>query len=205
MKNVTKASSRQQNGGIAAIRATWFEIGAVLFLVCAPHLGVLACWLFWGDAYQQVMNQRVLANCKTALAYDTNLLDSTFAILRYIPIILFIIWRSGRGLAHFGLVKPKVGKDILIGLGLSLIVTILDCFVHLIRRDSTPRLSFCPLRFLGDGPCCSSDSVVRLVVRRSFGAVLTLSRVLKRSLGLPGRALCSVWWCLDSYICSRPP
>ena len=50
------------------------------------------------------------------------------------------MWRSGEGWACFGLVKPKVGRDILIGLGLWLIITILTSLID-VRFHTRPHPS----------------------------------------------------------------
>ena len=77
MKNATKALLEKQNKGIATSRATWFEIGAVLFLICAPTLSSLGCSLLWGSEYQDLAKDRRDAEFKTATAYET----ATFAAI----------------------------------------------------------------------------------------------------------------------------
>ena len=56
------------------------------------------------------------------MAFDTNLIESTFLKLRYVPLIGIPMWRSRYGWSYFGLVKPKYISDIIIGLGLWLII-----------------------------------------------------------------------------------
>jgi membrane protease YdiL (CAAX protease family) len=100
--------------------------------------------LFWGSEYQKVVQQRLDAEYETATAYGTALVQSMVAQLRFVPVVLFLMWRSGKGWASFGLVKFKVGKDILIGLGLWLVVATFDLLM-LPLNVHHPWLEFYPV------------------------------------------------------------
>jgi hypothetical protein len=141
----SKGSARWGSAGIATRRAIWFEIGAVLFLICAPQLGDLGCRLIWGEEYRQLVNKGLVPSSQTPTTYDTHLFESTFHILRYIPIVLFVIWRSGCDWSKFGLVRPRWGKDILIGVSLSLIIASVECFVHVVTNGQYPLPDFFPV------------------------------------------------------------
>jgi membrane protease YdiL (CAAX protease family) len=111
-------------------RAMAFEMAAVLSLVVAVSLGYAVCRVFWGDEYRQLYDQRSYAGYFTPMGFDSNEVEETFYALGFIPIILFVMWRSGDGWSHFGIVQPAYGKDIFIGLGLSLTIIGLGCLVH---------------------------------------------------------------------------
>ncbi len=125
MKNATKASSRRQNGGIAANRATWFEIGAIVLLMCIPTFSGLGCSVLWGSEYEKLAQHRRDVEHQTATEYETNLFDSTVFYAQLVPAVLFVMWRSGEDWSYFGLVKVRIGKDIMIGLGLWLVAATL--------------------------------------------------------------------------------
>jgi membrane protease YdiL (CAAX protease family) len=116
--------------------------------------------LVWGREYQELAQQKRDAEFKTATAYGTTLVQSMVAQLRLVPVVLFVMWRSGKGWACFGLVKPKIGKDILIGLGLWLLIATFDLLM-LPLDVHHPWLEFYPVAvpwhrailLLGD--CCA--------------------------------------------------
>ena len=136
--DASQALARRGSSGIAARRLAWLEIGAMLFLFCAAHLGGLGCRLFWGEEYQQLVKRQLHSVYRTAMAFDTNLIESTFLKLRYVPLIVFLMWRSRYGWSYFGLVKPKYISDIIIGLGLWLIIMMLDCSVCVVANTRFP-------------------------------------------------------------------
>jgi membrane protease YdiL (CAAX protease family) len=103
-------------------RILWIETGIVLFLTAAPTLGWMACWLFWNDEFLHVQEKIQHLGSGTSTEFAIDCLEYIFYSLRLAPVVLFIMWRSGDKWAKFGLVHPKLGKDILIGLGMTLIV-----------------------------------------------------------------------------------
>ena len=112
--------------------ATWLEIAAIVLLSCGPTLSTLGCSWFWGGEYQKSAQQRRDAQRKTATAFETMRFASLVQHLQLVPVVLFVMWRSGEGWSRFGLGKPKVGRDILIGLGLWLIATSLVSVIDLV-------------------------------------------------------------------------
>jgi membrane protease YdiL (CAAX protease family) len=57
------------------------------------------------------------------------LLERMFTRLAFVPIVLLVMWRSGKSWASYGLVKPEFAKDILIGLGLWITIALFGSFV----------------------------------------------------------------------------
>ena len=148
--------------------ATWLEIGAVIVLICAPTLSSLGRSLFWGSEKAVPHRHHVLhdvpehhAEHQTAAEYDASLFDSMVLRLRFVPIVLFVMWRSGKGWASFGLVKPKIVKDILLALGLWLAVATFDALIALAFDRPHPWLGFSPVAlpwqrgFLLAADCCA--------------------------------------------------
>ncbi len=131
MDNPAKISAPVQNPAIAADSAvtTWLEIGAVVLLFCAPTLSSLGRSLFWSGENPTTARQRRQAEHETAAAFERRLFDSSVLHLRFVPVVLLVMWRSGQGFARFGLVKPRLMKDILIGLCLWLAVTCLSAVI----------------------------------------------------------------------------
>ncbi len=133
MDNPFEPSTRRQRATKATGRATWFEIGAIgaiVLLICTPTLSSLGCSLLWGSEYRTLAQQRRDAEYKTATAFETMLVQSMGHQFGLVPVVLFVMWQSGKGWACFGLGRPKVGKDILIGLGLWLVVAIFDLLIR---------------------------------------------------------------------------
>ncbi|MCX7426031.1 MAG: CPBP family intramembrane metalloprotease [Planctomycetia bacterium] len=126
----------------AGRRAMAFEMAAVLCLIAALPLGYAVCRLSWGDEYRQLCDQRSYLGYYTPVGFDSNEVQRTFYTLQCIPIILFVMWRSGDGWSHFGIVKPAYEKDIAIGLGLSLAIVGLKCLVHVASNGWYPIPTF---------------------------------------------------------------
>jgi membrane protease YdiL (CAAX protease family) len=125
-------------------RATWLEIGVVVLLICAPTLASLGCSLFWGSDYQKLVQQRRRAEFRTATAFETFRFGSMVIDLRSVALVLFVMWRSGERWSRFGLVKPKLGKDILLGLGLWLVVAVARWLLGLALNARHPELGLYP-------------------------------------------------------------
>jgi len=125
VSNTVDVSTREVGGGKATSRAMRLEVGAVVFLLCAPALASLGSRLIWGSAYPEQ------AGYRTAAAFETMVFERTLISLRYVPLILFVIWRSGEGWSRFGIVKIELGKDVWIGLGLWIVVAALDGLIGL--------------------------------------------------------------------------
>lgn len=158
MENPTKASSPRRSAAIA----TWLEIGAVVLAICASTLASLGCSLFLGNEYQKLAAQRRHAYYQTATAFETMLLERMFIRLQFVPIVLFVMWRSGEGWSRFGLVKPKIAKDILIGLGLWLAAVAFQSLIGLVAfKIPAPERPFYPVAvpwhraILLLGACCT--------------------------------------------------
>ena len=119
------------------------ELCAVLILITAPTFAYLGCSLFWGDEYQTIRDRRSLES-RTETAVEVDLFESMIVRLRLVPIILFVIWRSGEAWSRFGLVKPAIPKDVVIGLGVWLIVAFFTSLIALAFGRHNPWLSFQP-------------------------------------------------------------
>jgi membrane protease YdiL (CAAX protease family) len=104
----------------------WIETGVVLFLIMAPTLNWIVCWSFWGSDFLQLNKQIRHLEFETPTTFAIGMMEEIFIKLRWLPVVLFIIWRSGYEWSRFGLVKPKLEKDILIGFGLFLIVGVMN-------------------------------------------------------------------------------
>jgi membrane protease YdiL (CAAX protease family) len=123
----------------------WLEIGAIVLLTCAPTLSSVGCSLFWGSEYQKLAEQRRRDDYRTATAFDSHRFESMVVRLRFVPVVLFVMWRSGEGWSRFGLVKPKVRKDILIGLGLWLVVATFNAIIALKLNSPHPWIGLYPV------------------------------------------------------------
>ena len=73
---------------------------------------------------------------------DIDLFERAFHHIGLVPILLFIIWRSGEPRSRFGLVSPKYPKDLLIGVGLWFILAILDGVIDAIMGRHDPWFQF---------------------------------------------------------------
>jgi membrane protease YdiL (CAAX protease family) len=127
VRNPRQEASRQASRARSTRRLTlWVETSVVLLLIAGPLLARIPCWLFWGGEYLQYDEQFFQFEVQTSATFGINRFESMISQLMLIPIVLFIIWRSGDTWSRFGLVKPKWRKDILIGLGLFLIVAVVS-------------------------------------------------------------------------------
>ena len=147
--------------------ATWLEIGAVVLLICAPTLSSLGRSWIWGG--EKVTRRH--AEHQTAAEYAATLFDSMIIRLRLVPVVLVVMWRSGKGWGCFGLVKPKIGKDLLFGIGLWLVVAIFDSLIALAFKRPHPWLGLCPVAvpwqraMLLAADCCAIGFSEELTVR----------------------------------------
>jgi membrane protease YdiL (CAAX protease family) len=115
-----KRSSSTRNALAATTRTldVWLETSAVLFLLATPVILRVACWLIWGNEYLEHNKRLDDLELGTSFGLTLHCFEMVFWHLQWVPLLLFVMWRSGVGWARFGLVKPKWGKDILIGLGI---------------------------------------------------------------------------------------
>jgi membrane protease YdiL (CAAX protease family) len=128
-------------------RAAWFEIVAVLLLTCAPAITTLGSSLFWGSntpRAARAAERRQRTETRTATSYDSGLFTSITSHLRYVPILLFVMWRSCEGWSRFGLVRPRFRKDVLIGLVVWVAVAGVHSLVALANRRTDAGISFVP-------------------------------------------------------------
>ena len=147
------------------------RFGAISSLDCGPTISSLGCSLIWGSEYQKLAQEWRKAEYKTATAFETSSFESMVLRLRFVPVVLFVMWRSGEGWSRFGLVKPMVGKDILIGLGLWLVVTTSDSLIGLVFHRHVPEGQLYPaaiswhraILLLGD--CCAAGFSEELTFR----------------------------------------
>jgi len=117
-------------------RVLWIETGVILLLIAAPVFSWIVFWLLWGSDYLQLDKQISHLGLGTSTAFAINNIESIFRSLRLVPVVLFIMWRSGDEWSRFGLVKPKMEKDILIGLGLLLIIGVIHATHWVIESPS---------------------------------------------------------------------
>ncbi len=97
----------------AARRALWFELGAVLALAAVPDLANAILWFV-----------------EPAAGGQDFVADSVGLIARSIGVavpLLYIMWRSGDGLAHFGLTRIRP-LHLLAGIGLFAFAYVLHYF-----------------------------------------------------------------------------
>ena len=106
-------------------RVLWIETGVVLLLVMAIPLARIVCWRVWGNEYRGFEQQMRHLEYGSWIWMAVFSVDHIFSALARAIIVLFIVWRSGDPWSQFGLVSPKPAKDILIGLGLALIVSVI--------------------------------------------------------------------------------
>jgi membrane protease YdiL (CAAX protease family) len=116
--------------GTATTLVTWVETSVVLLLFAVPTLARVACWSVWGSNYLDYDKRIGDIESLDPLGFSIDLLNSFFLHLRFVPILLFVMWRSGDGWSRFGLVKPRWARDIIIGVGLSIIIAVADYIVR---------------------------------------------------------------------------
>ena len=131
-----RASRQSSYASNARSLTLWVETSVVLLLIAGPTLAGVACWVFWGDEYLLYDKQHLYLDAQTSTTFGIKLLESMVTKLRLVPIILFVIWRSGDAWSRFGLVKPKWQRDVLIGAGLSLLVVVTDQMVRPLFHSS---------------------------------------------------------------------
>jgi membrane protease YdiL (CAAX protease family) len=133
-----KVSELAGRAGSTRRLTLWIETSVVLLFMVGSILSWAACWLFWGNEYLEYDKQFFSLGVQSSATFGMESLESMFAKLRFIPIILFIIWRSGDAWSRFGLVKPKLGKDVLIGVGLSIVLVAAGQITILLFHSSSP-------------------------------------------------------------------
>src|SRR5450759_1237539 len=137
-------ATNQPQPETAKNRATWLEIGAVVILITAPTFASLGRSVFTDVEADKTSSTRRQFQSQTATAFAAAELKSAVLRLRFAPIILFVMWRSGEGWSRFGFVRPKLGKDLLMGLGIWLTIAVLDCLIALTFARRNPWFGLCP-------------------------------------------------------------
>lgn len=165
MKNPAKSGGESRRGS----RAAWFEVGAVIVLICAPTLSWVACSLAWGSDFQNLGKQQRRTEYQRAVAFDSGMVESMFIRLRLVPIFLFLMWRSGETWSRFGLVKPRLARDLLFGLILLLAVESLDLLIALTFKRPHPAPYPVGVPFIRGllvlGNCCATGFAEELELR----------------------------------------
>jgi membrane protease YdiL (CAAX protease family) len=138
---VKESATRQRFAEKDGIRSKLLEIGVVLFIFATPSLASWGCFLIWGEEYQRFEKDLHNEQYRSSLAYHVASFDDIFLSLRYVPVVLFLMWRSSDGWDHFGIVKPKMHKDILIGFGLAFAIIFIRGFFYSIF-DNRPGWAF---------------------------------------------------------------
>jgi membrane protease YdiL (CAAX protease family) len=118
------------------------EVAAVLVLILGPSFAYVVGYLIWGGDYNNLASDRRFIASRTESVMNIDSLERMLGKLRLIPVVLFVIWRSGKPWSWFGLVKPKYPKDLLLGLGLWLLIAVLDGFVSIAFKRREPWLPF---------------------------------------------------------------
>ncbi len=104
----------------------------------APGISDVSCRLVWGSPYQKSdENQRKIEG-RNRIAFDVASLESMICSLQLVPVVLVVMWRSGEGWNRFGLVKPRVGKDIVIGLAIWLMAGVASVFIRMLFHTHNP-------------------------------------------------------------------
>jgi membrane protease YdiL (CAAX protease family) len=124
------APTQAKIAATATTYVTLVETSVVLLLIAAPTLARVACWSVWGGDYLDYDKHLDDLQFRTRLGFSIHLFNSFFVFLRGVPILLFVMWRSGDGWARFGLVKLRWERDILIGISLSFIIVITNFIIR---------------------------------------------------------------------------
>jgi membrane protease YdiL (CAAX protease family) len=117
-------------GRTADRRAVWFEVAAIVALICVPEISAIASYMLWGPDYRKLERGAMTAESHSLTAFNAIAFDSMISRLRFVPIVLFVMWRSGRGWAEFGLVRPKFVRDLLLGLAFWLLTATLSALIE---------------------------------------------------------------------------
>lgn len=103
-------------------RALWLETGAVLFVLAFPLVGWVVCLAGWGTDYLAYSSLASSTQYESPAAYHMYGMETIFTSPAMAPLVLFLIWRNGEPWAKLGLVRLKMEKEALIGLGLVLLI-----------------------------------------------------------------------------------
>lgn len=149
------------------------ELAAVLFLLTAPTIASLGSAAVTGNENEESAVSRRHAKTEAA-DFAAAEFRSAILRLRYLPILLFVMWRSGEGWARFGLVKPRIGKDLLIGVGLWAVVATVDALIALAfhRHDAAHGLYALATPWARAVPLALHSCVVALVEETSMRGYL---------------------------------
>jgi membrane protease YdiL (CAAX protease family) len=127
MEDALEPSDDRQSGFARRKRfRTLLELAVVLVIMTAPTLGSWGCDLLWDGEYQRYQYEERRAEFQSLLAYNVMSFHDIFLHLRYVPVILFLMWRSRDGWASFGFVRPRFFKDIAIAFALALAILVVD-------------------------------------------------------------------------------
>lgn len=124
-----------------ARRVLWLETSAVLLMIATPAILYILCWIWWRNAYLEYHKELEGLTYRSALGYTVQLVQYCSRCLYEVPILLFVMWRSGDGWAHFGLVRPKWEKDIILGIWLWLLGAVGSCLIVALWSDDSYPLS----------------------------------------------------------------
>lgn len=114
----------------------WIETGFVLIWIAAPTLSYILCWLLWGSDYLQYRNGILYLENRAWVPFAISNMGDIFINLREVLVVLFIMWRSEDEWFRFGLVKPKLEKDFLIGFSMMLIIGIVHAMGWVIESPT---------------------------------------------------------------------
>ncbi len=118
-------------------------VAAVVIFIVGGSIAASGSALIWPKDYGRLKRAEDLAAWSSWATLDISTFENTVLHLRYVPIILFIIWRSGKPWSRFGLGAPKYPKDLLLGLCLWFIVAVFDTLLALAfnRHDFSNRFT----------------------------------------------------------------
>jgi membrane protease YdiL (CAAX protease family) len=135
--------SERSRRWLAKRRIVMLEVGAVLTFILGSTIASSGSALVWPDDYAKLRRDQDFSVWSSWATMDIDTFKRAVLHLCYVPIILFIIWRSGKPWSRFGLGKPKYPTDLLLGLCLWFNVAVLDALVTLAfsRHTSWQRFS----------------------------------------------------------------